>query len=104
MNKSLAIRNKIYRFCFLLISFFLFLYFLYFLINAERGIISYYKLINKHSYIEKDLILLEQNNKILEDRISRLSPNTVDLEYLDEQLRIKTGRNTKNEIIINLNN
>ena len=74
------------------------------MINAERGIISYYKLINKHSYIEKDLILLEQNNKILEDRISRLSPNTVDLEYLDEQLRIKTGRNTKNEIIINLNN
>ena len=43
-------------------------------------------------------------NKKLSDKISRLSPNTLDLEYLDEQLRLKTGRISENELIIILDN
>ena len=40
----------------------------------------------------------------LEDKISRLSPNTLDLEYLDEQLRLNTGSFYENELVINLDN
>ncbi len=104
MNKSLALRNKIYRFCFLLFSFFLFIYVFYFLINGERGLLSYYKIINKHKLMNEELIYLMNENKKLSDKISRLSPNTLDLEYLDEQLRLKTGRISENELIIILDN
>ena len=104
MNKSLALRNKIYRFCFLIFSFFLFIYVFYFLINGERGLISHYKIINKHTLMNEELIYLMNKNKKLSDKISRLSPNTLDLEYLDEQLRLNTGRISENELIIILNN
>ena len=104
MNKSLALRNKIYRFCFLLFSFFLFIYVFYFLINGERGLLSYYKIIKKHTLMNEELIYIMNKNKKLSDKISRLSPNTLDLEYLDEQLRLKTGRISENELIIILDN
>ena len=104
MNKSLALQNKIYRFCFLLFSFFLFLYLFYFLINGERGIFAYYKIIKKHSVKKEELFILENINKEFEDKISRLSPNSLDLEYLDEQLRKNTGKISDNELIIKLDN
>ena len=104
MNKSFALKNRIYRFCFLLFSFFLFLYLFNFLINAERGILAYYKIIKKHSFLNGELNILINKNKALEDKISRLSPNTLDLDYLDEQLRINTGKTSKDELTIRLNN
>ena len=104
MNKSIAFRNRIYRFCFLLFSFFLSLYLFYLLINGERGILSYYKINKKYSLINEELIYLNKRNKEIKDKISRLSPNTLDLEYLDEQLRENTGKISDNEIIIKLNN
>ena len=104
MNKSFVLRNKIYRFCFLLISFFLFLYLLYFLIYGKRGIRSYYLIINQYSSMEKKLIILQNKNKELEDKISRLSPNTLDLDYLDEQIRSNTGKISENELVIKLDN
>ena len=56
MNKSLALKNKLYLFFSLLISFFIFLYLFYFLINGERGIISYYKIKNQNSQIDYNRI------------------------------------------------
>ena len=104
MNKSIAFRNRVYRFCFLLFSFFLSLYLFYFLIYGERGILSYHKTIKKYSLINEELISLDNKNKNIEDKISRLSPNTLDLEYLDEQIRKNTGKISDNEMIIKLNN
>ena len=52
----------------------------------------------------EDLILLNNKNKELEEKISRLSPNTLDLDYLDEELIINTGRTHKNELIIKFDN
>ena len=54
--------------------------------------------------MEEKLVLLENKNKKLEDKIFRLSPNTLDLEYLDEQIRLNSGNISKNEIVIKLNN
>ena len=104
MNKSLALRNKVYRFCFLLFSFLFFFYLFYFLMNGEKGIFAYYKIINKHSLMEEKLILLENKNSQLEDKISRLSPNTLDLDYLDEKIRLNTGKISENEIIVKFDN
>ena len=97
MNKSLAFKNKLYLFFSLLISFFIFLYLGYFLIN---GILSFYKIKSNQLVFQNHLLKLEKNNKFLTDRVNRLQPNTIDLDYLDEQIRATTGFMDKNEITI----
>jgi cell division protein FtsB len=88
----------------LLLSFFLFFYVIYFLFNGERGILAFYEISKKHSLLEKELINLENKNNEIKDKITRLSPKTLDLEYLDEQLRLQTGKISENELVIKLNN
>ena len=100
MNKSLVLKKKIYLFSFLVFSFILFLYLFYSLVNAQRGIISYYKIMNQNIIYENELTLLNSINNELEDKISRLSPHSLDLDYLDEILRFKIGSSSKNELII----
>ena len=81
MNKSLALRNKLYLFFSLVFSFLFFLYLFYFLINGERGIISYYKIKNYQMEYQFQLDELKEKNNVLIDRVSRMKPNTLDLDY-----------------------
>ena len=99
MNKSLAIKNRFYLFISLVFSFFFFLYLLYVLINGERGLISYYKIKNQKLFYEEKIADLEYKNSYLIDRITRLQPNSIDLDYLDELMRYKTGLIEENEVI-----
>ena len=100
MNKSLALKNKLYLFFSLLISFFIFLYLFYFLLNGERGIVSYYKIRNQNIHHHLTLSALQKKNSLLTDRIKRLQTNTIDLDFLDEQIRQKTGYVSENEVLI----
>ena len=100
MNKSLALKNKLYLFFSLLISFFIFLYLFYFLLNGERGIVSYYKIRNQNIQHYLTLSTLQKKNSLLTDRIKRLQTNTIDLDFLDEQIRQKTGYVSENEVLI----
>ena len=100
MNKSLVYKNKFYLFFSYLFAFFLFLYLLYFLINGPRSIFTYFKLKNLNiSYSEQLKNLNEQNNFLI-DRIKRLQPNTIDLDYLEEKIRKNTGFSRDKEIIV----
>ena len=100
MNKSLVFKNKFYLFFSFIFAFFLFLYLMYFLINGPRSILTYFKLKNLNiSYSEQLKNLNEQNNFFI-DRIKRLQPNTLDLDYLEEKLRKNTGFSKNNEIIV----
>ena len=103
MNKSLVLKNKVYLFLSLLISFFIFLYLVYFLINGDRGIISYYKIKNERIELQNNLLMLEKKNNFFIDKIERLQTNTIDLDYLDEQFRKNTGFTDKNEILLSFN-
>ncbi len=100
MNKSLALKNKLYLFFSLVFVFLIFLYLIYFLINPEKGIISYYKLKNKQLIYKTQLNELKIKNDLFIDKTARLQTNTIDLDYLEEQLRLKTGYIAKNEILI----
>ncbi len=100
MNKSLVFKNKFYFYLSFLFTFFLFIYLLYFLINGDRGILQYFKLKNlNHNYQFEYSNLQKQNNYYL-DRIKRLQPNTIDLDYLDETFRKVTGFSGENETVI----
>ena len=102
MNKSLALKNKLYLFFSLVFLFLTFLYLVYFLINPEKGIITFFKFSNQQNEYELRLNELKKKNNFLLDRISRLQINTIDLDYLDEQLRLNTGYILENELVIYL--
>ena len=73
---------------------------IYFLISGQRSVFTYFKLKNLNiSYLEQLNDLNEQNNLFI-DRIKRLQPNTLDLDYLEEILRKNTGFSKDNEIIV----
>ena len=102
MNKSLALKNKLYLFFSLVFVFLIFLYLIYFLIDPEKGIISYYKLKNKQLIYKTQLNELKIKNDFFIDRTTRLQPNIIDLDYLEEQLRLKTGYIAENELLITI--
>ncbi len=102
MNKSFALKNKLYLFLSLVVVFLIFLYHIYFLIDPEKGIISYYKLKNQQLVYKSQLNELEIKNNILIDKIKRLQPNSIDLDYLEEQLRLKTGYIAEDELFIKI--
>ena len=103
MNKSLALKKKISLFLLLIISFFVFSYLFYFLINGDRGIISYFKVNKINQNLATKLVKLEKSNNYLIDRIDRLKTNSLDLDFLDEKIRENTGFIDSDEILIKFN-
>ena len=100
MNKSLVLKNKFYFYLSFLFAFFLFIYLLYFLINGDRGILQYFKLKNLNQNYHFEYSNLQEQNNYYLDRIKRLQPNTIDLDYLDETFRKVTGFSNENETVI----
>ena len=103
MNKSLALKKKISLFLLLIVSFFVFSYLFYFLINGDRGIISYFKVNKINQNLTSKLVKLEKSNNYLVDRIDRLKTNSLDLDFLDEKIRENTGFLDSDEILIKFN-
>ena len=100
MNKSLVLKIKLYLFSSLVLTFFLFLYLFYFLIYGDRGIIAYIKIKNLQQNHQNTLAILNLKNDFYNDRVKRLQPDTIDLDFLDEKLRENTGSIKKNELLI----
>ena len=100
MNKSVIIKNKIILFLSFLITFFIFIYLIYFLVNGQRGLLKYFYLTKQNNIHNYKLSNLKVENKYYTDRIKRLQSNTIDLDFLDEQIRKKLGFVDKNEIVI----
>ena len=100
MNKSVILKNKIILYLSFLITFFIFIYLVYFLINGQRGLLKYFYLTKQNQEYSQTLAKLKIENLYYNDRINRLQPNTVDLDFLDEQVRKKLGFIDKNEIVI----
>ena len=103
MNKSLVLKNRIILYFSFLITFFIFLYLVYFLVYGQRGLLQYFYLSKQNQEYNETLAQLSSENQYLSNRIEKLHPNTVDLDFLDEQVRKKLGLVDKNEIVIILN-
>ena len=100
MNKSVILKNKIILYFSFLITFFIFLYLLYFLVYGQRGLLQYFYLSKQNQEYNERLSHLTSENQYLSNRIKKLQPNTVDLDFLDKQVRKKLGLIDKNEIVI----
>ena len=100
MNKSVVLKNRIILYFSFLITFFIFLYLVYFLVYGQRGLLQYFYLSKQNQEYKETLSVLNSENQYLSNRIKKLQPNTVDLDFLDEQARKKLGLIDKNEIVI----
>ena len=100
MNKSVVLKNRIILYFSFLITFFIFLYLVYFLVYGQRGLLQYFYLSKQNQEYNETLVQLTLENQYLSNRIKKLQPNTVDLDFLDEQVRKKLGLIDKNEIVI----
>ena len=103
MNKSVILKNRIILYFTFLITFFIFLYLVYFLVYGQRGLLQYFYLSKQNQEYNDTLAQLTSENQYISNRIMKLQPNTVDLDFLDEQVRKKLGLIDKNEIVIILN-
>ena len=100
MNKSVVLKNRIILYFSFLITFFIFLYLVYFLVYGQRGLLQYFYLTKQNQEYKETLSQITSENQYLSNRIKKLQPNTVDLDFLDEQVRKKLGLIDKNEIVI----
>ena len=100
MNKSVVLKNKVILYFSFLITFFIFLYLVYFLVYGQRGLLKYFYLTKQNQEYNEGLSHLTSENQYFSNRIKKLQPNTVDLDFLDEQVRKKLGLIDKNEIVI----
>ena len=100
MNKSVVLKNRIILYFSFLITFFIFLYLVYFLVYGQRGLLQYFYLSKQNQEYNETLAQLNSENQHMSNRIKKLQPNTLDLDFLDEQVRKKLGLIDKNEIVI----
>ena len=100
MNRSVILKNKIVIYFSFLITFFISVYLVYFLINGQRGLLKFFYLTKQNEVYSQSLDNLKSKNDYYNDRIERLQPNTVDLDFLDEKVRKNLGIIDKNEIVI----
>ena len=100
MNRSVILKNRVILYLSFLVTFFIFIYLVYFLIYGQRGLLQYFYFSKQNQEYTQKLTKLTSENDYFSDRIKRLQPNTVDLDFLDEQVRKKLGLIDKNEIVI----
>ena len=100
MNKSVVLKNRIILYFTFLITFFIFLYLVYFIVYGQRGLLQYFYLSKQNHEYNETLAQLTSENQYMSNRIKKLQPNTVDLDFLDEQVRKNLGLIDKNEIVI----
>jgi len=100
MNKSLILKNKLFNFFFLLVTFFIFIYILYYLTFSNLGMINYFKLNNEYNNKSEVFNKIINDNDELLNKINKLSPKNIDLDYLEEISREKLGYLKENEVVI----
>ena len=103
MNKSVVLKNRIILYFSFLITFFIFLYLVYFLVYGQSGLQQYFYLSKQNQDYNEVLSKLTSKNQYLSNQTKKLQPNSIDLDFLDEQIRKKLGLIDKNEIVIILN-
>lgn len=79
-------------------------YFLYHTFTGARGALSWTILSRDVEKLENELRILKQENAFLENKISRLREDNIDLDLLEEQARTILGFAQKDDIIVLLPN
>jgi cell division protein FtsB len=83
----------------ILLFFILISYLIYNIISGDRGILSLFKLTEQHKILQDEVSILEEEKRILQSKVNRMKPESLDLDLLEEQARKNLGYAQKNETI-----
>ncbi len=78
-------------------------YFIIASFKGEFGVSSKYQLLAKEKALTKELQFINEKNKAIKNKISRLSDTALDLELLDQQARKILGLIGEDELIVFIN-
>lgn len=78
-------------------------YFVYHMIQGERGLLSWRRLSQKIELAEDKLKTIQKEQSQLEQRVQLMRPNSLDPDMLEEQAREKLNFARKDEVIIRNN-
>lgn len=73
-------------------------------VTGRQGLVAYVDLQAQERTLEQHVASLEEERAGLEARAARLRPETLDLDYLDEQARITLAAGDTEEIVFALDN
>ena len=76
------------------------LYFIIASFNGEFGVSAKYHLLAKEKILTNKLNEINEQTKIIKNKIKRLSDTSLDLELLDQQARIILGMIGEEELIV----
>ena len=76
------------------------LYFIIASFNGEFGVSAKYNLLAKEKVLANELEIINEETKMIKNRIKRLSDSSLDLELLDQQARIILGMIGEEELIV----
>lgn len=75
-------------------------YFIYHSLEGDRGLWSYFRLSQKLETLEKEYESLHQERLVLEEKVKRLRPESIDRDLLEKQVRHLLGYGHPDEVII----
>ena len=76
------------------------LYFIIASFNGEFGVSAKYHLLAREKVLANEFDVINEEIKIIKNRIKRLSDTSLDLELLDQQARIILGMIGEDELIV----
>ncbi|MCH9753738.1 MAG: septum formation initiator family protein [Alphaproteobacteria bacterium] len=74
-------------------------YFLYNILSGDRGILALFELSERHKILQDEVQILEEERSILQNKVSRMRSDSLDLDLLEEQARKKLGYGRKGETV-----
>lgn len=80
--------------------FFLMVYFIYHLIQGQYGLLSWKRLQQHSEALTHKKELIEEQNTLLQDKVNRLKPDQLDLDYVEELVREKVGVYHLDDLIV----
>jgi cell division protein FtsB len=75
-------------------------YFAYNLVIGDRGLLAWWRLNHQLQSEEAHLATLQEERKALDQKVSNLSPEHLDLDLLDERVRATLNLVAPNEVVI----
>lgn len=81
----MELRRFFYRFWPIIVGASIFLYFAYHGFSGERGVLKYWTIQKELDEKEFELLQLQTARKYLEEKVNRLHPKSIDLDFLEEQ-------------------
>ena len=100
MGLFLDLQAKLKDSLWLIVVFLIFIYFSFYTINGERGLLRYMYLSKEIKYAQEIADKYSAEKKLLEQKVRLLSSNSLDLDMLDERARVVLNMVGEDEFII----